>query len=386
MKLICDRAALLNAVNLVAGVVASRTPKPQLMCIHFEAKKGDSGDLITLSGTDAEISTRLSRAQVEVQEPGEVLIPADRLRAIVQAQDSEPTLTIESQQDVCEIKGRDAKFKVFGYPAQDFPAVPDFPGDDAGADVFTISTETLERLISRTVFSTARENSRYAINGVLLRRQGKKLEMVATDGRRLALARGNAETPSGTDDSSCIVPTKALNLVAKLIDDPQGKVRVAITSNQIVFAFDETEDGSGAVLASNLVEGAFPPYDDVIPKDQDKKAKFDTQILSSAVRRAALLTNEESRGVRLAFSKADKGELLKMSSRTPEMGEAEIDVELEGYEGEDIEIGFNPAFLTDALKVMADEQIILELKAPNKPGLIKSGSDFLYVVMPVNLQ
>ncbi len=388
MRVICDRAALLNAVNLVAGVVAARSPKPQLTCLKLSAKKGGKGaggGLITLSATDAEISIRLSRAQVEVQEPGEILIPADRFRGIVSAEDAEPTLTLESEQDLCHIRGRDAKFKVYGFPVADFPPIPDFPKDDSAADVFTINAGTLQRLIHRTTFSTARENSRYAINGVLLKRSGKKIEMVATDGRRLALARGNAEASASSGESSCIIPTKALTLVAKLVENQDAKVRVAITSNQALFAFDDEQDGAGTVLATNLVEGTFPPYEDVIPKDQDKKAKFDVHVLSSAVRRAALLTNEESRGVRLAFTTGDKGQNLKMSSRTPEMGEAEIDVELEGYEGGDIEIGFNPAFLTDALKVMPEEQVILELKASNKPGLIKSGTDFLYVVMPVNL-
>jgi len=391
MKVICDRAALLNAVNLVSGAVAARSPKPQLTCMRLSAKKGEgkgakAAGALTLSGADGEISLRLTRTQVEVQEPGDLLIPADRLRAIVSAEDAEPTLTLESEQDVCHIRGRDAKFKVFGYPTADFPAVPDFPKDDSGADVFTVKAETLSRLIARTLFSTARETSRYAINGVLLKRSGKKIEMVATDGRRLALARGNAETPaSGDAEASCIIASKALGLLAKLLDDPEAKVRVAITANQVIFAVDD-DAGDATVLAGNLVEGTFPPYEDVIPKDQDKRAKFDVHVLSSAVRRAALLTNEESRGVRLSFTGAKSGQKLKLSSRAPEMGESEIDVEMEGYEGESIDIGFNPTFITDALKVVPDEQVILEMKAPNKPGLIKSGSDFLYVVMPVNLQ
>ncbi len=392
MRVICDRAALMNAVNLVAGVVAARSPKPQLTCLKLSASKGGKsgagggGGSITLSATDAEISIRLSRAQVEVQDPGDVLIPADRFRSIISAEDAEPTLTLESDQNDCLIRGRDAKFKVLGFPVGDFPPIPEFPKDDAGADVFTISAGMLQRLIGRTTFSTARENSRYAINGVLMKRSGKKIEMVATDGRRLALARGSAETSASTGESSCIIPTKALNLVSRLVENPDARVRVAITSNQALFAFDDEKQASAAVLATNLVEGTFPPYEDVIPKDQDKKARFDVQVLSSAVRRAALLTNEESRGVRLAFSTGDKGQNLKMSSRTPEMGEAEIDVEMAGYEGGDIEIGFNPVFLTDALKIVAEDQVILELKASNKPGLIKSGNDFLYVVMPVNLQ
>jgi len=235
------------------------------------------------------------------------------------------------------------------------------------------------------IFATARENSRYAINGVLLKRDGKRLEMVATDGRRLALARSSL---SGQEKDakpvSCIIPTKALGMLQKLIHDAEEPVQMAITDNQVLFSFGAPGQPGRATLVSNLVEGAFPPYEDVIPKDQDKKVTFDRDVVSSAVRRAALLTNEESRGVRLAFKAKSKN--LELSSRAPEMGEANVKVDLAGYDGDDIEIGFNPQFITDALKVMTEPEVIMELKAPGKPGLIKSGNDFVYVVMPVTLQ
>jgi len=138
------------------------------------------------------------------------------------------------------------------------------------------------------------------------------------------------------------------------------------------------------VLSSTLVEGSFPPYDDVIPKDQDKRITANRDELGSAVRKASVLTNEESRGVRMAFSASTKK--LKLSSRAPEMGDSEIDVDLMTYEGDDIEISFNPTFITDVLKVVTEQDVIVELKASNKPGLIRSSTnDFLYVVMPVNL-
>ena len=384
MKAICDRGALLDAVNMVSGVVPNRTPRPQLSCIRLHAGRHGGGGLLTLSATDAEISIRLSTTQVDVSEEGDVLIPADKLKQIVSAEDGEPTLTLEASGDACEIRGADATFKVYGYPASEFPSLPEMPRD--GGSRFTISAEAFRQLISRTIFSTARENSRYAINGVLLRRTGKKLEMVATDGRRLALARGSADPADGApDETLCIIPTKALNMAARLVAGSAGDVTVAISDNQVIFAFEEEDELPGTVLTSNLVEGSFPPYEDVIPKDQDKKASFDVDVLSSAVRRAALLTNEESRGVSMAFSSSD-GNRLTLSSRAPEMGEAEIKVDMASYDGGDVTIGFNPSFITDALKVIDDRNVTLELKAPNKPGLIRSGNEFLYVVMPVNLK
>jgi DNA polymerase III subunit beta len=392
MKVICDRGALLDAVNLVSSVVATRTPRPQLQCVKLTAQKSGKVGEMVLAATDGEISLRLQTAQVDVQEPGEALIPADKLRQIVSAEEGDATLTIETEQDACHIRGQDARFKVYGYPAEEFPPFPDMVSVVEGRDgvkakaTLAHRAGSLSDMISRTLFATARETSRYAINGVLLRREGRKLEMVATDGRRLALCR---QTLSGGDKDavpvSCIVPSKALALLQKLIDDPESTVQIAITDSQILFAVGAPEEGGRrAVLTSNLVEGTFPPYEEVIPRDQDKKATFDRDVLASGVRRAALLTNEESRGVRLKFVAKEKR--VELSSRAPEMGEAEVAVAIAAYDGDDIEIGFNPTFITDAMRVIAEPEVVMELKAPNKPGVIKAGSDFVYVVMPVNLQ
>ncbi|MCH8986002.1 MAG: DNA polymerase III subunit beta, partial [Acidobacteria bacterium] len=314
------------------------------------------------------------------------LIPADKLRQVVAAEENEPTLTIETEQDTCHIRGEDAHFRLVGYPPSEFPEIPDFHNvvsEGKAKAVLTLQAGPFCAMITKTIFATARENTRYAINGVLFSRNGNKIEMVATDGRRLALTRLNLLSSDGSDDAvSCIIPTKALSMLQKLLVNEDEKVCVAITENQILFAIGGDGDAR-AVLASNLVEGAFPPFEDVIPKDHDKKVTFDRDVLTSAVRRAALLTNEESRGVRMSFNGENK--MVELTSRAPEMGEADIRVPVNAYEGDDIEIGFNPHFITDALKVITEPEVVMELKAPNKPGLIKSGNDFVYVVMPVNL-
>ncbi|MEQ9453918.1 MAG: DNA polymerase III subunit beta [Phycisphaeraceae bacterium] len=367
MKVICDRGALVEALNTVSGVVLSRTPKPVLRCVKLTAEA--SPPMLTLVGTDTEVTVTLKTERIEVAEAGEALIPADKLGQIVR-ESIDPTIEIATDEESAVITGKDSRFKVFGYPVADFAAVPVFKGD---AD-FEIGASDLHRLIAMTIFATARENSRYAINGVLLERTGNKLSVVATDGHRLALAKGSCKGGSG-ETRSAIVPTKALNLLLKLFDDPEQTVRCRIADNQIFFATDQ------AVLVSNLVEGNFPPYQDVIPKDGDKKAEVSTDVLVSAVRRAALLTNEESKGVRMAFDESG----LTLTSRAPEMGEAEIKSELSSYSGEPVEIGFNPAYILDALKVVDSEKVTLELKAANKPGVMKTESHFLYVVMPVSL-
>ena len=269
MKVICDRGALVDAVNVVTSVVAARTPTPVLQCVKLTAAEG----LLTLAATDLEVGLRLSVEQVDVQEPGTALIPADKLSQIVRASD-DATLTLETEEHAIHIRGADAHFKVYGYDPGEAPEVREF---DATEVTCEIDAGQLQKLIQRTLFAAAAEHSRYAINGVLVDREDKKIQLVATDGRRLALATGTCATGKGK--SSCIVPSKALNLINKLIDDPEAPVRLAIEENQILVAVGE--GGDAAVLSSSLVEGAFPPYEDVIPKDQDKKVAFDAQKLSA---------------------------------------------------------------------------------------------------------
>jgi len=375
MKVICNRGALLDALTVTGNVVASRTPKPVLQCVKLSA----ADDRLTLAATDLEVAIRYSDSQVQVEQGGEVLLPADKLRDIVR-ESMDDTLSIEVGADkegasgggVASIKGQDSLFKIFTQRASDFPPVPDFAGE---AD-FEISGGHLKQLIGQTLFAAAREQTRYAFNGVLMTAKAKKINLVSTDGRRLAMAKGDlASDKLPKDGGKAIVPTKALVLVDKLIDDPEETVGVQVRENQVIF------HTPSATLTSNLVEGQFPPYEDVIPKDADKKMTASTADFLSAIRRAALLTTEESKGVRMHFSK--KG--LVLTSRSPESGEATVNFPCK-FEGADVEIGFNPTFLTDALRVVDSDEISLELTAANRPGLMRGGANFLYVIMPVNLQ
>ncbi len=367
MKVVCDRGALLEALNLAGGVVVARTPKPVLSCVKLTADEA----ALRVEATDAEIGLHLETPRVEVKEPGTVVVPADKLGQIVR-ESIDATITLEVEDDAMLIRGQDSRFKVFGRPVGDFPALPEFGGE---AD-FQIDAGVLNQLIQQTLYATARENSRYAINGVLMERDGNKLCVVATDGHRLALAKGEFKPSKGEGSQTAIVPTKALNVLNRLLDEPEQNVQVKVEDSKILFHMGET------VLSSNLVEGNFPPYKDVIPRDGDKKATLQTDVFASAVRRAGLLTNEESKGVRFSFS----SEGLTVASRAPEMGEAEIGVDLPKYEGDPVEIGFNPGYLLDALKVTDSDQVTLEMRAANKPGVLRTGPNFVYVVMPVNLQ
>jgi DNA polymerase-3 subunit beta len=176
------------------------------------------------------------------------------------------------------------------------------------------------------------------------------------------------------------VPTKALNALVRLMSDPEASVKIHRDGNQVFFQVGDA--ASGATLVSSVDERTFPPFEDVIPKEHDRRATCDASELGSAIRRASLLTNEESKGVRLSFAQKQ----LTLTSRAPEMGESEVRIDGIAYQGEPIDIAFNPSFIVDVLKVIDSEQVMIEMKAPNKPGVIKVGADFTYVVMPVSLQ
>ena len=369
MKLICDRLSLSDALAMTSGVVASRTPTPALTCIKLVAK----GGVLQISATDSEIGLIVTVAHVDVKEDGEALIPADKLNQIIRACD-DSTVTISVDRTLATISTENSTFKVFGHEPREFPGVRR-PSDRFD---FEVDAGTLRRLIHRTTFATARDDSRYAISGVLVDRKKSQLRLVATDGRRLALARGTCK--GGDSDSTFIVPTKALNALVRLMSDPEAMVKIHRDGNQVVFQVGDAT--AGATLVSSVDERNFPPFEDVIPKEHDRRATCDAAELGGAIRRASLLTNEESKGVRLSFAQKQ----LTLTSRAPEMGESEIRIDAIAYQGEPIEIAFNTTFIVDVLKVIDSEQVIIEMKAPNKPGVIKVGADFTYVVMPVSLQ
>ena len=270
----------------------------------------------------------------------------------------------------CNVSGKDSKFRIYGHDPDDFPVIP-----TAQEEIYVeIKAETLKNMIHHTVFAAARENTRYAINGVLWEQDGKKLRMVATDGRRLAMIDGKCKVAEKKLEENAIIPVKAMTVMERILNNPDEIVQISFMGNQI------TTSTALAKLTCNMIQGRFPKYSDVIPSGCDKTIQIDSEALRSAVRRAALLTNEQSRGILLAFSKGQ----LCLSSSTPEAGEAEINMEIE-YQGEPFKIGFSPQYILDVLRVLTEPQVTCEFSDGNKPGLIRAGKDFLYVVMPVTV-
>ena len=367
MKVNFNRAAFAEALGLLASVVPARTPKPILRCVRLTAGEKE----ITIRATDLEVGVNYRAYEVQVEKSGDVVVPADKLTAVVR-ESTDDVLALEVKDGICKITGSDSHFTIYGQDAAAFPEVPGFDGQPD----LEVGLQNLQSAVRQTLFATARESTRYALNGILWEIKGKKLALIATDGRRLARSRINlaAAPAKNLEASKIIVPAKTLSLLEKLPAGEKDTASIKFVDNQILLA------AGNVVISSNLIEGTFPKYEDIIPSDYDKKITLPTEAALSAVRRSALLTSEESRGIHLAISK-DK---LVFACRAPETGDATVDMHID-YSGAPIEIGFNPQYIMDCLRILPEQQFTLELGQPDRPGLIKCGKDFLYVLMPINL-
>jgi len=367
MKVNFNRSALAEALGLLVTIVPSRTPKPILRCVKISADEKE----VKLFATDLEVGIQYSLSEVQVEEPGETVIPADKLTAIVR-ESTDEVLMFSVDEGTCTIKGVDSCFTVYCSQPEQFPSMPEVDGDE---DI-KVALENLQEGIDLCLFATAKESSRYAINGMLWEIKGKKLVLVATDGRRLARCKVNLSEVSNKkfEEAKIIVPAKTMLLLDKVGGTNEGVVGIKIKDNQILISC------ANVIISSTLVEGNFPKYEDIIPTGHDKKLVLSTEASLSAVRRAALLTSEESRGIKISL---DKGE-IKFSGRAPEAGDAQVEMSTD-YKGEPLEVGFNPQFLVDVLRFIKTAEFEFELGQPDMPGLIKSGKNFIYVLMPINL-
>jgi len=365
MKVQFNRSALQEALGLVTSIIPSRTPKPILQCLHIRAEAG----AVHIRSTDLEVGITYKISQAEIQKEGTVVVPADKITSIVRESGDE-VIEFEAQDTTVHLRGADSHFTIYGQEASQYPAEPDITGE---CDL-EVSLDRLQEGVEQTVFAAARESTRYALNGVLWEVHGKKLSLIATDGRRLAKSTIGLEKSVSPPKGKIIVPGKTMALLDKVPKREGATVSIRFADNLVVLACEPV------VIVSNLVEGNFPRYEDIIPKDYEKKLELPREATLSAVRRAALLANEDSKGVKLLLEKGK----LQLTSRAPETGDAQVEMSVD-YSGEPMEIGFNPQYLIDVLRVLKADSVELLLGQPDRPGLIKSGPNFLYLVMPVNL-
>jgi len=356
-----------EAVQLASSIVPVRTPKLILQCAKIQADQQQQKLMVT--ATDGEITVKYAVPQVQVDTEGAAVVPADKIASILHESIDE-AVDLEASESACQVVGKDSRFRIYGHEPDDFPVI----GETQREKAVQIKAGLLKRMIHMTSFASARENTRYAINGILWEQQDKKLRMVATDGRRLAIIDGDVTPSDKGSEHTAIIPAKAWTAIEKVLHDSEEKVQIFFSGNQM------TACTSLAEITSILVQGRFPKYTDVVPIGCTKKAHLEVEAFRSAVRRAALLSTEQSRGVLLSFSE----ERLCLTSSTPESGDVEINMSI-SYTGEDMKIGFNPQYLLDALRVIEEPEVTFEFIESAKPGLLNAGKDFRYVIMPVTV-
>lgn len=360
MKIEIRRQSLVDAMRLVGVVVPSNSPKPVLGCVRLEA----DGGKVTLQGTNLDTSIRYVAEQAIVSEPGVALIKAELFNAIVNAGVSD-VLVVRSTENGVEIAEADAKYNVLGLDASAFPA---FPKDDSEYDC-VMPLEEFRAGVRRTEFAAAKSASRYAIQGVFLKQGMGQARLVATDGRRLACCQVKDEAEM---EAKGIVPPKAMNVLSRVASDGQGQIKVKVRASQAWF------ECGPVFLATNLMAGVFPDYEQIIPKDCKVKLTLPTSMTLNAIRQAAVMRPEDDGGVTMSLS-LNRLVFEARSGRTV-YGASAVPVQ---YNGEPMEMKFQPEYVTDALKVVGAETFDLELQAPDRPALIRGPQDYVYVFMPI---
>jgi DNA polymerase-3 subunit beta len=366
MNIQISRGELLSAVQSVIGVVERRQSLPILGNLLLEAKE----DVLSLIGTDLELQVE-RRIRVQNLAPGRTTAPARKLHDICRGLPEGATLSLELGDGKLTIRSGRSRFQLATLPAEEFPVF----GADATETRTELPNKDFKELLQRTQFAMAQQDVRYYLNGLLLELRPNRLRAVATDGHRLALAESNRDTGI-TKDAQIILPRKTVLELQRLLDNTQQPVVLKITANQIQVELEDLR------LTSKLIEGRFPDYERVIPDDSDKIVKGDRQKLRAALSRAAILSNEKFRGVRLQLSSG----MLRIQTQNPEQEEAEEEVEVD-YDGAALEIGFNVGYLLDALDALDSDEFIFKLRSADASGLIHdaAGVDSKFVVMPMRL-
>ena len=363
MKLVADRESLHSAFQHVSGIITSSITSPLYRHVKVDATE----DGVYVSATDLEVGLRIRAANVEVEDPGSFLVPADRVSSILKATPDESVI-FEDSDGAISLTSSDGRFRIVTEKAEDFAEIPDLPDDG----VVEVDPEVLNYMVTRTVFSAAEEKGRYALNGILtLVDEEGTFEMVAADGARLASVKKKVANPD-TATIDAIVMKKGIREAARLGQLSDEPLCVRVTENQFL------AENSRGRLCCQLVEGQFPNYQEVIPRDCKLKAQLPTKILLNALRRAALVTSEQTRAVDFTFS----GGALVLSARSPDLGEAEIRLSIE-YEGEETQIAFNPRYIEDMLQIVEREEVKFEFNDSGSPCVLRSGLDYSYVVSPV---
>ncbi len=363
VKISVTREALSAGLQMVNGVVGARPTIPVLSNVLLEAE----ADHLSLTATDLEIFVRC-RVDAKSAKAGVTTLPARRLLSIVRELSAENVEMDTDDKHMTEIASGAAFFKVMGMAVDDFPA----PADFSSGAVFTLEAGALKQMLQRVHYAASADETRYILNGCLLSFRGNKLTVVATDGRRLALAEQEQEIPQESE-TDIVLPSKTVNELLRTLRD-EGPVKITLTKNQAAFEFDNV------LVISKLIEGTYPNFRQVIPSHCEERVAVEREMLLTAVRRVALMTSEKSSSVRLSFGKNK----LKVSASSPDAGEANESLPVK-YTGKEMAVAFNPEFIMEPLRTLVDDEIFFELVDELSPGVIKCSTPFLYVLMPMRI-
>jgi DNA polymerase-3 subunit beta len=372
MKLTIERAALLKALGHVQSAVERRNTIPILSNVLLSAER----DRLTFSATDLDMEI-IDEATAQVDQPGQITAPAHTLYEIVRKlpEGADVSLTFSGEDPRLLVQAGRSRFSLPVLPAGDFPVMS---AEGLGGRM-SVDVNDLIRLIDKTRFAISAEETRYYLNGLYLHTVSEggvqKLRAVATDGSRLALAEMAA--PEGAAGApGVIVPRKTVGEARRLLDDAGESVDLAISAQKVRF------DLNGAALTSKVIDGNFPDYGRVIPKDNNRVVMVDARLFAQAVDRVATISAEKSRSVRMAI---EPGRVV-LTVRNMEAGQAVEELEID-YDGEPFELSFNARYLLDITDQISGEQAELRFGGPNDPALVldPGDADVRYILMPLRV-
>lgn len=374
MKLRITREELLTALQRVQGVVEKRNTMPILSNILLEAKP----DGVDILATDLEIGMR-GLYKATVQEPGSITLSARKLYEILkELRDGEIELST-SENNWATIQAGKSQFKVVGLSSSEYPALPAIEREG----LTPLAGSGLLALIRKTLFAVGDNDARYILNGLLvtLTTAEKKttLRLVGTDGHRLAVAEQEVGATGGKDapkEIKAIIPKKAAHEMQRLLEEGDGEPLIGFTKNLMIFR------RSGLLLTSRLMEGNYPNYQQVIPKEQGKRVTTDKAELEGALRRVAVLSRDKTNAVKVTFTSGH----MTLFSSNPDFGEATEELPAR-YGGETMTTGFNARYLLEVLGVVDGEAVTLQMDTPLSPCLIREpgNAGFTCVVMPIKI-
>ncbi len=364
MEVVLDRDAFLRGLQMVQNIVEPRQTLPILANVLVEA----DAETVRLTATDLEVGARVS-VPAKVASRGAITVSARKLAEIVKELPAAAVALKVTDNASVSLRCGGVTYKLVGLSPDDFPpVVPASPESWVG-----LEAKTLREMLSQTSFAVSHDETRYALNGVLFALQGKELQMVATDGHRLALAKRSLGR--GVGGVTGIVPRKAVTEIMRVLGTGED-VQIAITENQFVLQMPNF------VMTARLIEGQFPNWDAVVPKSHPKRLAISRGALTSALRRVSVMAEERNKPVKFTLVPAS----LRLSASSQELGEAEEIIDVD-YSGEEMVIGFNSRYVLDAVSALDKDQVVIELKDALSPGVIKSLEDdgYLCVIMPMRI-